>query len=170
MNKQSKPLNSSKHEFNNQDPISGEPGAHPMGAGVGAALGGAAAGAAAGTLAGPVGTVVGTIVGGIAGAYAGKAVAEDIDPTVESAYWRESYDEQPYFSDNYTYDDYEPAYRAGWEAYDPYQKLDWKDREAIARNRWESESGIQSMTWEEARLAAEDAYGRVNARAGNRPR
>lgn len=33
MNKPSKPLNATKHEFNNEDPISGEPGAHPMGTG-----------------------------------------------------------------------------------------------------------------------------------------
>ena len=34
----------------NRDPITNEPGAHPVGTGVGAALGGAAAGAAAGVL------------------------------------------------------------------------------------------------------------------------
>jgi hypothetical protein len=35
----------------NRDPITGAPGAHPVGVGVGAAAGGIAAGAAAGTLA-----------------------------------------------------------------------------------------------------------------------
>ncbi len=72
---------------------------------LGAALGGAIAGAAAGTVAGPIGTVVGTIAGGGAGAYAGKAIAEDIDPTVEANYWREAYSEQPYYSEDYTYQD-----------------------------------------------------------------
>ncbi len=43
----------------NRDPITDEPGAHPLGTGVGAALGGAAAGAAAGAFGGPVGAVVG---------------------------------------------------------------------------------------------------------------
>jgi len=51
----------------NRDPISGEPGAHPIGTGIGAAGGGAAAGAATGmavgTVAGPVGTAVGAAVG-----------------------------------------------------------------------------------------------------------
>ena len=41
----------------NRDPISGAPGAHPVGTGVGAIAGGAAAGAAVGTVAGPVGTL-----------------------------------------------------------------------------------------------------------------
>ena len=102
--------------------------------------------------------------------FTGKAVAENIDPTIETAYWRDAYAEQPYYSENYQYEDYEPAYRAGWESYDPTVRSDWKDRESIAKERWESEGGAPTMTWEEARLAAEDAYGRVNERAGNKPR
>ena len=39
----------------NRDPITGAPGAHPVGTGLGAAAGGMAAGAAVGTMAGPVG-------------------------------------------------------------------------------------------------------------------
>lgn len=170
MEKQTKPMNSTRHEFSNEDPLTGESGAHPIGTGLGAAMGGAAAGAAAGTIAGPIGTVVGTIVGGIAGAYAGKAVAENIDPTVEAAYWRDAYAEQPYYSEHYQYEDYEPAYRAGWESYDATIRSDWKGRESLAKERWESEGGAPKMTWEEARLAAEDAYGRVNERAGNKAR
>ena len=41
----------------NPDPITGQPGAHPVGTGVGAAAVGAAAGAGAGLVAGPVGVV-----------------------------------------------------------------------------------------------------------------
>lgn len=170
MKNQTSPRNSTKHEFGNEDPLTGEVGSHPMGTGLGAAIGGATAGAAAGTIAGPIGTVVGTIVGGIAGAYAGKAVAENIDPTVESAYWRDAYAEQPYYSEKYQYEDFEPAYRAGWESYDPTVRAGWKDRESLAKASWESEGGAPKMTWEQARLAAEDAYGRVNERAGNKPR
>lgn len=160
-----------KRELSNEDPITGEPGAHPMGTGLGAALGGALAGAAAGTIAGPIGTVVGTIAGGVAGAYAGKAIAENVDPTVEATYWRDAYAEQPYYSKEFSYDDYESAYRSGWESFDPSsQQLDWEQREAVARQRWESAGGPSTMTWEQAKLAAEDAYGRINERAGNKPR
>ena len=70
----------------NRDPITGEPGAHPVGTGIGAAVGGAAAGAAAGTIAGPVGTAVGAAMGAFVGGLAGKAAAETIDPTVEEEY------------------------------------------------------------------------------------
>jgi hypothetical protein len=67
----------------NLDPITGAPGAHPVGVGLGAAVGGIAAGAAAGTVAaGPLGTVVGAAVGAVAGGLGGKAVAEHFDPTL----------------------------------------------------------------------------------------
>jgi hypothetical protein len=155
-------------ELSNEDPITGEPGSHPMGTGLGAALGGALAGAVTGTLAGPIGTVVGTVAGGVAGAYAGRAIAENVDPTVETAYWRDAYEDRPYYSDDYSFDDYEPAYRSGWETYEP--DLNWRERESDAKSRWEAEGGATTMTWDQAKLAAEDAYGRINERAGNKPR
>ena len=66
----------------NRDPITEEPGAHPIGTGVGAASG-ALAGAAIGALtAGPVGIIAGSMIGGIAGGMAGKEVAEANNPTL----------------------------------------------------------------------------------------
>ena len=84
-------LNKNARKDANLDPLSGAPGAHPVGTGVGAAAGGVVAGALAGTVAGPVGTLVGAAVGAVAGGLAGKGIAEMIDPTAEEAYWRENY-------------------------------------------------------------------------------
>src|SRR4030095_2632711 len=83
----------------NRDPITGTPGAHPVGTGVGAA-GGAAAGAAIGAVAGPVGAAVGLVVGAVTGGLAGKEVAERLDPTGEDAYWKTNYSKQPYVESN----------------------------------------------------------------------
>jgi hypothetical protein len=46
----------------NPDPITGEPGSHPIGTGLGAG-GGALAGAAIGSVAGPLGTAAGAVIG-----------------------------------------------------------------------------------------------------------
>ena len=46
----------------NRDPISGKPGAHPVGTGAGAASGGAAGAAAGMAVGGPAGSVVGAAV------------------------------------------------------------------------------------------------------------
>src|SRR3954453_470663 len=88
----------------NPDPITGEPGSHPVGTGIGAAVTGAAAGVAGGAIGGPVGAAVGAVVGAVAGGYAGKAVEEEIDPTAEDAYWRSNYRNRPYIAQGTTYD------------------------------------------------------------------
>ena len=51
----------------NRDPITGAPGAHPIGTGVGALAGAVATGAAVGTVAGPIGTLARAAAGAIAG-------------------------------------------------------------------------------------------------------
>ena len=69
----------------NRDPISGEPGSHPVGTGVGAA-GGATTGAIIGAVVGgPVGGAIGAAIGGIAGGLTGHEVAEGVNPTDPNA-------------------------------------------------------------------------------------
>ncbi len=63
------------------DPITGEPGAHPVGVGVGA-LGAGAAGAAIGSIGGPIGMLIGAAIGAVAGGLAGKEVAATHDTPV----------------------------------------------------------------------------------------
>jgi phage tail tape-measure protein len=70
----------SKTKDANRDPLSGTPGAHPVGTGIGAA-GGAGAGAAIGAMAGPIGAGVGAAIGGIVGGLAGKGGGEAVNPT-----------------------------------------------------------------------------------------
>lgn len=65
----------------NRDPVTGAPGAHPVGLGVGGVAGSVAAGAAVGAVAGPPGALAGAVVGAVIGAAAGKATAESVNPT-----------------------------------------------------------------------------------------
>ena len=60
----------------NRDPITGAPGAHPVGVGLGTAAGGMAAGAAAGAVGGPAGAVAGAVVGGIVAGWLVKPPAK----------------------------------------------------------------------------------------------
>jgi hypothetical protein len=146
---------------NNPDPITGAPGAHPVGTGIGAALGGAAAGAATGTVAGPVGTVVGAAVGAVLGGLAGKGVAETIDPTVENAYWRENFASRPYVA-GASFDDYGPAYSYGVDSYRRYPGRSFDDVETDLSRDWDTVRGGSSLTWDRAKLATKDAWDRVS--------
>jgi len=145
----------------NRDPITGTPGAHPVGTGVGAALGGAAAGAATGLVAGPVGTVIGAAVGAIVGGLAGKGAAEVIDPTREDAYWRDNYTSRPYVNAGSSYDDYGPAYGYGVNSYTRNPGGSFDDAEAGLSRGWESARGKSTLGWDRAREASRDAWFRL---------
>ena len=141
----------------NPDPITGAPGSHPVGTGVGAA-GGAATGAVVGAVGGPVGAVVGGVAGAVVGGLIGKGISESIDPT-EDAYWRGEYARRPYFRSGRRYEDYEPAYRLGYRAYDVYQG-DYDDRldDDLRRTYETNWRGESTLEWDDARQAARDAY------------
>lgn len=148
----------------NADPITGEPGAHPLGAGVGAATGGLAAGAAAGAVAGPIGAAAGAVIGGVVGGLAGKGIAEEIDPTVEAAYWRDEYPRRDYYDDEISYDELAPAYQYGWESRARYDDRDWMDVEAELEEEWNALPTSRDLAWERARLASRDAWDRIERR------
>lgn len=167
----------------NLDPLTGEPGAHPVGTGVGAATAGAI-GAAIGVLGGPLGIAAGAVLGAVAGGYAGKGAAEAIDPTAEDAYWRANHDRQPYADKERGYDDYLGAYRAGYTGYRPGETFD--EREADLQMQYEGdpqdheaetvrggEPPVQAdkpkagaLRWDHAREAARAAYERASLAAG----
>lgn len=146
----------------NRDPITGAPGSHPVGTGLGAVAGGVAAGAAAGTVAGPVGTVVGAALGAIAGGLAGKGIAEMIDPTVEDAYWRDAYASRPYYSSDFTFDDYAPAYRHGYTSYPKYYGRSFDEVESDLSNDWRNVRGNSRLEWDRAKYAVRDSWDRVS--------
>jgi hypothetical protein len=144
----------------NRDPLSGAPGAHPIGTGLGAA-GGAAAGAAIGAAGGPVGAVVGGAIGAVAGGLAGKGAAEAVNPTVEDAYWRDQYASRPYVEKGVGYDQYAPAYRYGWESRGHFIGSKFDDVEGDLGREWDRVRGTSRLGWDKARHAARDAWDRV---------
>lgn len=145
----------------NRDPLSGAPGAHPVGVGVGAASAGAVGAVAGSMVGGPVGAVVGAAIGGVAGGLAGKSVAEMVDPTVETAYWRDNYAARPYYETGRPYEHYEPAYRYGWESYDRYEGKRFGDVESDLERGWDKVKGQSSLAWDKAKHATRDAWDRV---------
>lgn len=152
----------------NQDPITHEPGAHPVGAGVGAA-GGAAAGAAIGAVAGPIGAAVGAVAGAVVGGLAGKDAAEVLNPTLsgfdlagEETYWRGTYANRSGYVSGYTYDDdYGPAYRLGYEGRIRYAGA-YEASQSALQAEWEQIKGQSRLSWEQAQVAVRDAWQRVD--------
>lgn len=149
----------------NRDPITEEPGAHPISTAVGA-TGGAVAGAAAGAVAGPVGAAVGGVVGAVVGGLAGKAAGEAVNPTEEEAFWRENYSKEPYYESDRSYEDYSPAYRLGLTSRQRYEDP-WTAVEPRLAGEWESTRGNSTLNWERARPASEAAWSRADEQYRN---
>ncbi len=137
----------------NRDPITGAPGSHGLGTGVGTTSG-AVAGWAMGSLAGPVGMAVGGFIGAIIGALAGHEVGEVINPTPEETYWREMYGSDTRYNLTHPFDDYAPAFMAGYL----YRNRPWSEAEAEMLAVWERNSGNSPLAWQEVRDAAHAAW------------
>ena len=148
-----KQANKQKGTDANRDPITGKPGAHPVGTGVGAA-GGAAGGAA-------LGAAVGLVAGAIAGGLAGKGVAEKIDPTIEDAYWKTNFSKQKYVEPDAAYATYQPAYRTGYQGRSQHPGKKYEEVEADLKRDYEKSTGNATLSWDKARHATRDAWQRV---------
>ena len=146
----------------NLDPLSGEPGAHPLGTGVGASVGAVLAGAVAGSVVGPVGTVIGMAIGATLGGLAGKGVAESFDPTAEDAYWQKEYRSRPYVEANASYDNYGPAYSYGVAAFGRYEGRHFELIEPELAQDWNTMRGRSDLSWDGARPAVKDAWQRMS--------
>jgi hypothetical protein len=146
----------------NRDPISGAPGAHPVGVAAGGTAG-AIAGAAVGSIFGPIGTLVGGGIGAIGGAAGGKAVAERVDPTAEVEYWRQDATSRDYYKADRDFDrDYAPAYRLGTEYRNESTTRDWGKAETDLKTRWNESRGESSLEWDHAQPAVRDAWERTD--------
>ena len=144
----------------NRDPITDEPGAHPVGTGLGA-TGGAVAGATVGAIGGPIGSAVGGVIGAVVGGLAGKAAGEAVNPTAEEAYWRDNYTKEPYYESGRSFDDYAPAYRMGMTSRTRYG--DWSTAEPKLKSEWETHRGASSLDWTKAQPASRAAWDRLDA-------
>jgi hypothetical protein len=146
----------------NRDPISGTPGAHPLGTGAGAASGGLA-GAAVGTaVGGPIGAVIGAAVGAVAGGLAGKSAAESVNPTAEETFWRETYVRETYYVKGRTYEYYAPGFRAGWEGRVRHGGRSFDQAEPELKADYDSARTELDPVWLDVRPAARAAWERVD--------
>lgn len=167
-------MNNDKQLFDNHernpDPITGESGAHPVGTGIGAAGAGATGAAIGGAVGGPVGAVVGAAVGAVVGGLGGKAVAESINPTIEDDYWRNNYASRPYYEQGRTFEDYQPAYRTGYEGYSRYYLTGktYDQVEPQLRSDYEKSHSRAGLAWEKAKHATRDAWDKVERSASSK--
>ena len=88
-------------------------------------------------------------------------LAHAVDHDREDAYWREAHMRESYYNPQYSYDDYAPAYRMGWESRAKYDGGTFEQYERAFRNDWETSRGGSRLGWEEAQHAVRAGWHRI---------
>jgi hypothetical protein len=148
----------------NADPITEELAAHTVGTGMSTAGGAVTGTAIAGAIGGPAGSVNGGTMGASGGGLAGRSAAQVVNPIEEEAYWREAFLSRPYADETLGYDHYRPAYRYGWESRARFPDRRWDQVERELETGWRGNRGFSRLGWTDAKLAARDAWQRVERR------
>lgn len=145
----------------NADPLTDQPGSHPIETGVGAVVGGVASGLAVGTLtAGPLGAVAGAIVGGAAaGGLAGKGIGELLDPTTEDNWIRDYFNRKDTQPTEDQLAAQRRAFRFGLAAQARYPGKMFSEVETNLRRGWE-ESG-ETASWSNVADAVRAGFDRT---------
>jgi hypothetical protein len=112
-----------------------------------------------------VGSAVGALAGAIGGGLAGKAVAEHFDPTTEDAHWRIAFRTRSYVPADAGYEDYEAAYRYGWESSLVHIGVSFDDAEPALQRGWGTGPSHGMLAWDRAKHAVRDAWNRVTGEA-----
>jgi hypothetical protein len=154
----------SNEEDLHRDPITGTPGAHPLGTGAGAASGAVAGGAAGLAVGGPVGGLIGAAVGAVAGGLAGKSAAEAFNPTAEEKFWKETFVREPYYVPGKNFEYYAPAFRAGWEGRVLHDGRTFAEAEPALKSSYDLGRSELDPSWHDIRRAAQAAWNRVEDR------
>lgn len=81
--------------------------------------------------------------------------------TADRDYWRTQYEKEGYFEAGRSYDDYEGAYRAGYEGRSQYQGKTFDEVENDVRSAWEKTKGQSQLARDKAKHAARAAWDRV---------
>jgi len=84
-----------------------------------------------------------------------------VNPIAEEAYWRANHAAEPYYDARFSFNDYYPAYRAGWEGRMRHRGRTFEEveRELEADFNWNR--GNSLLTWETARPAVRAAWDRA---------
>jgi hypothetical protein len=90
------------------------------------------------------------------------SIAEMVNPSVEEAFWRENFLREPYYERGYTFDDYHPAYRTGWEGRLRYAGLTYEQCERDLQRDYQRNRGTSQLDWGRNRHAVRAAWERFD--------
>jgi hypothetical protein len=91
----------------------------------------------------------------------GDQDAPGLDPIVEEKYWRENFASRPYVIVGAVFEEYQPAYKYGWESFRRHPGRTFDQVEADLRRFWDNVKGRSQLGWNHAKHAVRDAWDRL---------
>ena len=88
------------------------------------------------------------------------SMAERVNPAVEEVYWRDNYRREPYYERGYTFEDYYPGYRTGWEGRVRYAGLTYEQCERDLQRDYQRNRGQSQLEWAKNRHAVRAGWDR----------
>src|SRR5207244_12466188 len=90
-----------------------------------------------------------------------------IYPQKEAAYWREQHAKQPY-AKNYSYEEFEHAYRTGYDTFFRYPGKTFDEVEESVAADYEQAKPASALPWDTVRPAASAVFDRLGGVIGPR--
>ncbi|MGY0557585.1 hypothetical protein [Lysobacter sp. A421] len=84
-----------------------------------------------------------------------------LDETSQQDYWKNQYSKEGYYEAGRTYDEYDPAYRTGYQGQQRYQGKTFDQAEPELKSDYEQARGQSQLGWEKAKHAVKAAWHRV---------
>ena len=88
-------------------------------------------------------------------------------PENEAAYWREQHSKQPY-ARNSSYEQFEHAYRTGYDSYQKYRGKSFDEVEESVANDYEAGKPNSALPWDTVRPAVNSVWDRMSGVVGPR--
>ncbi len=128
---------------------------------------GAGSASAMGAAGGQPGMASTTTTGSMPGGMVGSGHVPQVDPTQEEQYWRANYMNAAFYSSDYTYDDYAPAYALGYRGRGRFAGRFAAFEQTLA-DEWDKVKGKSRLSWQQAKQAARAAWERVERSLGGK--
>lgn len=95
--------------------------------------------------------------------YEPLEVNPPINATTEASFWKVTYMTRPYVHTGFGYEEYEPAYRYGWESAgrNGAKGQTFESVESELSLGWNQARSGSRLAWDQAREATRDAWNRV---------
>ena len=82
----------------------------------------------------------------------------------DRTWWQENFSTRPYVSVDRRLEDYEPAYRFGFQSLSRYHGRKWNAVEPSLRADWQHFDGRGESTWESVKDAVRDAWDSITGK------